>query len=284
MDGHSSEISVEAYQGTNFFYAGIQPDGFQVICEKAFCYVEPLLIVVEKGMKTLDAKLIPVLEEKYGPKWWPVQYPEEISKDPFKNLILTVLSQNTSEVNCIRAYKGLSARFEVKPEILAQAKETDIRETIRSGGLYNVKAKRIKEVSKAVLERFGGDIASILSLPKEEARKRLMELPGIGPKTADVLLTSRHGYGQVFVVDTHMDRIAKRLGLVKPDAKYEEIQEALRNFIPWDKGERVGGLFWLLAKYTCRAQNPKCYECPLTEICEYRNKTKQGQREGYRTL
>jgi len=99
-----------------------------------------------------------------------------------------------------------------------------------------------------------------------------MELPGIGPKTADVLLASRHGYKQVFVVDTHMDRIAKRLGLVKADAKYEEIQLALKNFIPWDKGERVGGLFWLLAKYTCRAQNPKCSECLIIETCDYGKK------------
>jgi endonuclease-3 len=231
-------------------------------------------------MKTLDVKLIPILEEKYGSKWWPVRYPEEVSRDPFKNLILTVLSQNTSEVNCIRAYKGLSARFEVKPEILACAEEAEIREAIRSGGLYNVKAKRIKEISKAVLEKFGGNLTSILSLPKEEARTKFMELPGIGPKTADVLLASRHGYGQVFVVDTHMDRIAKRLGLVKPDANYEEIQAALKNFIPWDRGERVGGLFWLLAKYTCRAQNPRCHECPLVDICDYgQNRTRSKKRK-----
>jgi endonuclease-3 len=229
-------------------------------------------------LKTLDAKLIPKLEEKYGPKWWPVQYPEEISKDPFKNLILTVLSQNTSEANCIRAYKGLSAKFEVKPEVLASAKEAEIREAIRSGGLYNVKAKRIKLLSKAVLEKFDGNLTPILALPKQEARNKFMELPGIGPKTADVLLANRHGYSQVFVVDTHMDRIAKRLGLVKPDAKYEEIQSALRSFIPWDKGERVGGLFWLLAKYTCRAQNPKCFECLLIEICDYGRKTSSRRR------
>ena len=223
-------------------------------------------------MKTLDLKLIAQLEEKYGPKWWPVQYPEETSKDPFKNLIITVLSQNTSEANCVRAYKGLAAKFEVKPYVLAHAKEADIREAIRSGGLYNVKAKRIKELSRAVLEKFGGNLASVLALPKKEAREKLMELPGIGPKTADVLLTSRHGYSQVFVVDTHMNRIAKRLGLVKRDAKYEEIQMALKNFIPWDKGERVGGLFWLLAKYTCKAQNPRCSECPIIGICDYGKK------------
>jgi len=223
-------------------------------------------------LKTLDPKLIPKLEEIYGPKWWPVQYPEEVSKDPFKNLIITVLSQNTSEANCVRAYKGLAAKFEVKPELLARAKEADIREAIRSGGLYNVKAKRIKELSKAVLEKLGGNLSWVLALPKDEAREKFMELPGIGPKTADVLLANQHGYSQVFVVDTHMDRIAKRLGLVKPDAKYEEIQHALQSFIPWNKGERVGGLFWLLAKYTCMAQRPKCSECLIIEVCDYGKK------------
>lgn len=225
-------------------------------------------------MKTLDSKLIPRLEEKYGPKWWPVEYPEETSRDPFKNLIITVLSQNTSEANCVRAYKGLTLKFLVKPDVLAEAKEADIKKAIKSGGLYNVKAKRIKELSRVVLEKFGGNLALVLALPKKEAREKLMTLPGIGPKTADVLLASRHGYSQVFVVDTHMDRIAKRLGLVKPNAKYEEIQSALKRFIPWEKGERVGGLFWLLAKYTCRAENPKCSECLLIETCDYGSQTR----------
>lgn len=225
-------------------------------------------------MKTLDSKLIPILEEKYGPYWWPVEYPKEVATDPFKNLIITVLSQNTSEANCVRAYKGLAARFEIKPETLASADQDEIKEAIRSGGLYNVKSKRIKELSKAVLEKFGGDISPVLSLPKEEAKKKFMELPGIGTKTADVLLASHHGYAEVTVVDTHMDRIAKRLGLVKPNAKYDDIQKALNDFIPWDKGERVGGLLWLLAKYTCRAPVPKCHECPLINLCDYENKTK----------
>jgi len=226
-------------------------------------------------MKKLDPKYIPILEEKYGKYWWPVDYPEETSKDPFKNLIITVLSQNTSEINCVRAYKGLSAKFKVTPQVLAKAELKDIKEAIRSGGLYNVKSKRIKELSKVVLEKFGGDISSILALPKEKARKKLMELPGIGKKTADVLLAQKHSYTEVMVIDTHMDRISKRLGLVKADAKYEEIQKALKIFIPWEKGERTGGLFWLLAKYTCRAQNPKCSECPIAELCDYGSRSRK---------
>jgi endonuclease-3 len=226
-------------------------------------------------MKFLDPKYIPILEETYGRYWWPVEYPEEVSTDPFKNLIITVLSQNTSEINCVRAYKGLTTKFEVKPEVLAKAKIEDIKEAIRSGGLYNVKSKRIKELSQAILEKFGGDVSSVLALPKEQARLKLMELPGIGKKTADVLLASKHSYAEVMVVDTHMERIAKRLGLVRPDAKYEDIQKALKAFIPWKKGERTGGLLWLLAKYTCRAQNPKCPECPIIELCDYGSKNKK---------
>ena len=96
-----------------------------------------------------------------------------------------------------------------------------------------------------------------------------MELPGIGKKTADVLLAHQHSYKEVTVVDTHMDRLAKRLGLVEPNARYEEIQKALEDFIPYEKRERVSGLLWLLAKYTCKAQNPRCQECPIIEECDH---------------
>ena len=226
-------------------------------------------------MRTLDPKLIPLLEEKYGPYWWPVDYPEEVTTDPFKNLIITVLSQNTSEANCVRAYRGLAARFEITPETLAHADQDEIKEAIRSGGLYNIKSKRIKDLSKVVLEKLGGDIGSILALPREEAKERFMKLPGIGAKTADVLLAGRHGYAEVTVVDTHMERIAKRLGLASQNAKYDEIQQALHEFIPHDQGERVSGLFWLLAKYTCKAPAPKCLECPIVHLCAYEHKTRK---------
>lgn len=221
-------------------------------------------------MKVLDPNLKSGLEEKYGHLWWPEDmYPEDLSSDPFKHLIITVLSQNTSEVNCIRAYKGLAAKLEITPDALVRASQEEIKEAIRRGGLYNVKSKRIKELSKAIIERFGGDVTSILSLPKNEAKEKLMELPGIGNKTADVLLTDRYTYKKVIPIDTHYDRLAKRLGLVKQNAKYNEIQKALTAFIPEEGRDRTAGLLWLLAKYTCRANNPKCTECLLNPFCPY---------------
>jgi len=227
-------------------------------------------------MKRLDPELILILEEKYGSYWWPADmYPEDSSSDPFKHLIITVLSQNTSEGNCIRAYRGLAAEFKITPEALARAEKEKIKEAIRSGGLYNIKSRRIKELSRVVLEKFGGEIAQVLSLPKEEAKKNLTKLPGIGNKTADVLLTSRYGYREVLPIDTHYDRLAKRLGLVKPDAQYHEIQTALFEFIPKrERRDRVAGLLWLLAKHTCRATKPRCYECPIVELCEHRDKSR----------
>lgn len=211
------------------------------------------------------------MEEKYGKFWWSEDFYPDLSKDPFKSLVLTVLSQNTSEINCIRAYKGLAAKFEVTPESLAKASLNELKEAIRSGGLFNIKAKRIKDLARAVIEKFGGDLNPILEQPKEKARERLMELPGIGPKTADVLLTDRYSYREVLPVDTHYDRIAKRLGLVKSDAGYDEVQGALMGFVPRGN-ERASGLLWLLTKHTCRAQNPKCYECPILSLCDYEEK------------
>lgn len=233
--------------------------------------------VNEVKVKPLDPKLIDFLEKKYGLLWGTI-WPEEYSfKDPFKNLIITVLSQNTSEANCIRAYDGLSAKFDITPYILAGADQSEIKEAIRSGGLYNIKAKRIKELSKAVLEKFRGDLATLLLLPKEEAKEKLMELPGIGNKTADVLLTSRYSYQKVIPVDTHFERVTKRIGLVASDADYDAVQKALVHFLPEEKRARLSGLMWLLAKNTCRARNPKCYECPLTSLCEY--KTRKGVKK-----
>ena len=225
-------------------------------------------------MSTLDPTLVPTLEAKYGPFWWPENmYPEDLSSNPFKHIVITVLSQNTSEVNCIRAYKGLSAKFEITPETLARADQEELKEAIRSGGLYNVKSKRIQELSKLVLEKFGGDVTPIFSLPKRRAKEKLMELPGIGKKTADVLLTDYNTYKVVIPIDTHYDRLAKRLGLVEQDAKYDEIQKALTDFIPEERRDRTAGLLWLLAKHTCKARTPKCYECPLNQLCLYEMKT-----------
>ncbi|MEM3506421.1 MAG: endonuclease III [Candidatus Bathyarchaeia archaeon] len=227
-------------------------------------------------IKKFPKELIEIIEKNYRKYWWSKDQEEkfkEISKDPFKNLIFTILSQNTSSENTYKAYSSLSSKFSIDPYTLAKAKEEEICKSIKPGGLYRIKAKRIKEVSSYILEKFNGNLRKIFSFPKEVVKNILKQMPGVGDKTADVLLSSIHGYKENFVVDTHMSRIAKRLGLVSKNASYEEIQKSLKEFIPWDdipshKWDRFVSLFWLLAKHTCKAKSPKCKECILAKICD----------------
>jgi len=224
--------------------------------------------------KKMPADILPALEKNYARYWWEDSEDyEEAMKDPFKNLIFTLLSQNTSSENTRRAYRGLKSNFTIEPQQLLNADEEEISRVIRPGGLHRIKAKRIKQISRYVMEEFNGDLSWVFTMPKESVRERIIKIPGIGYKTADVLLSSIHGQREAFVVDTHMARIAKRLGIVDKKAGYGEIQEKLKQFFPWEaipkeKGERFVGLFWLLAKHTCSARKPKCDKCILNEICD----------------
>lgn len=209
------------------------------------------------------------LKKRYA-KLWPWPDESEFDEDPFKKLIITVLSQNTSDVNTGLAYKGLSSKFKIEPHTLANADVREIRNAIKHGGLQNVKSRKIKEISKYVLENFNSDISFLLKLPKEEARERLKKIPGVGDKTADVMLTSTYGYKEVIPIDTHMNRISKRLGLVDENADYDEIQKALLGFVPKEFREKGFGYLWLLAKHTCKSQNPDCDSCLFLDICKYR--------------
>lgn len=224
----------------------------------------------------LPPELLPELESRYGRYWWredgELNY-QEISRNPFTNVVFTVLSQNTSSGNTRRAYLSLSRNFSVDPYTLSRADPERLSDALRPGGLQNVKARRLIELSKFVVEKLGGDLGRILDMPKERLRERLKDLPGVGDKTADVLLTSLFGHKEYLVVDTHMMRIAKRLGLAREKASYQEIQRALKDFLPLEslteeEQERLSGLFWLMAKHTCDAKKPKCLDCPLSGICK----------------
>jgi len=219
-----------------------------------------------------------LLEQKYSKYWWSPEEEEVYKKavsNPFTNIVFTILSQNTSSKNTMRAYISLSKRIKITPENLSKLKEENVAEAIKPGGLHRIKAKRLINLAKTIIKEWKGDMSWVYRTPKNELRKYLVEINGIGDKTADVLLSSIYGKREAFVVDTHMRRIAIRLGLVTKNAKYGEIQDALTRFLPWkgmDNEERLAGLFWMLARNTCTARNPKCYECILSEICEYPHK------------
>jgi endonuclease-3 len=227
----------------------------------------------KKIPKKFPRDKIGLLEEKYSKYWWSSEDEnlyQDAMADPFKNIVFTILSQNTTNKNTMRAYVSLVKTIDITPEVLSKSNQGKIAKALKPGGLQNLKAKRLINLGKTVMERWNGDMSWIYKVAKDELRKSLMEINGVGDKTADVMLTSLYGEREAFVVDTHMRRIAIRLGLVGEKAGYNKIQLALTDFLPWDElgEERLAGLFWLFAKYTCDARKPRCYECILNDICE----------------
>jgi endonuclease-3 len=194
------------------------------------------------------------------PKWVKSQ------RDPFETLIVTIISQNTADRNTARAFENLSKRFEITPEVLANAETSQIEECLRVGGLYKNKAKTIRQVSRIILEKFHGSLQPILSLPIDEARSVLMQLPGIGPKTADVVLLFSAKQPTI-PVDTHVNRVSKRLGFAPANGSYEDVRQSLQKL--YDPRDYLAVHVLLIAhgRRFCRARHPLCDECPVNMYC-----------------
>ncbi len=189
-----------------------------------------------------------------------------IESDPFKVLIRTIISQSTAEINTRRAYQNLSARLSITPRALANADMEEIEEALKVAGLYRNRSKVIKKVSSLILEKFNGSLDFIYSLPLDESRKRLMSLPGVGSKTADIVLLFC-GRRPVLPVDTHVDRVSKRLGLVPLEAGYEETRKSLQELYDPKEYFEVHMLFIALGRKYCRALKPLHAMCPVVRLC-----------------
>ena len=201
---------------------------------------------------------------------------------PFERLVSTILSQNTSRDATIKGFENLRKRFHITPEVLARAKVEDIKECIRPSGLYNIKAPRIREVARIILEEYGGNLNNLARLDLDTARERLLRIPGVGFKTADVFLSLVYERG-TFAVDTHISRIAKRWKMVRGNPGYEEIRSAFEALIVQGKRRRTHLALIEFGREICKARGPRCNTCPVYAECEWEGK---GESEGgaYRFL
>jgi endonuclease-3 len=197
------------------------------------------------------------------PKW------TKAKNDPFETLIRTIISQNTSDRNTAKAFKNLSNKFEIKPEALANAENSNIEEAVKTSGLYRSKTKTIKQVSKIILEEFHGSVQQILALPFEEARKTFIQMPGIGPKTADVALLFCKGQPTI-PVDTHVNRVSKRLGFAPANGNYEAVRTSLQSLYDPSDYLAVHTLLIAHGRRYCKARQPLCTECPVNHYCPSR--------------
>ena len=192
----------------------------------------------------------------------PVNEPHE---DPVHELVLTILSQNTSDTNRDVAYAGLRARFRSWAEV-RDAPVADLEEAIRPGGLAPTKAPRIQNVLREIGDPI--DLEWLREAPREEAVGYLTGLPGVGRKTAACVMIFSFDRPEV-PVDTHVYRLGTRLGLFHPKASFEEAHDEMRAITPPEDAYELHVNLITHGRTTCRPARPRCPECVLRRMCPY---------------
>jgi endonuclease-3 len=182
----------------------------------------------------------------------------------FELLVAVVLSAQATDVSVNKATAKLFAVANT-PEAMLGLGEKGLKRYIRTIGLYNSKAKNIIATCRILIGEHDGRVP--------ESREALEALPGVGRKTANVILNTAFGHPTI-AVDTHIFRVANRTALA-PGRNVGEVEQGLLKFTPDEY--KLNAHHWLIlhGRYVCKAQKPLCYACPIEELCEYRPKTKQ---------
>lgn len=203
-------------------------------------------------------KIVEILNRKYKIISW--------KEEPFRALITTVLSQRTKDQVTEKTSDQLFKVANTPKKILKLTKKR-IEKLIYPTGFYRQKARRIRQICGILLEKHGGKVPG--------TREELMQLPGVGAKTASIVLAYSFGVPTI-AVDTHVNRISQRLGFVPRGYKPEKTQEVLERLIPKRLHILVNHLFVTFGQDTCVPIRPKCHICPVVKLCPYENKNLIG--------
>jgi endonuclease III len=212
-------------------------------------------------MTNLTTSILKTLKKEYSLK------KNRSHGDGISELILTILSQNTADRNSGQAFANLLTQFNNWDQVL-HADIRQIKKQIQIGGMSNTKSKTIKKVLNIVKKQNANyDLSFLKKMKRKDALDWLINLPGVGSKTASCVLL--FAYGIPFIpVDTHVERIAKRIGLVKNKLNYNEVQNELESMME----KREYGLFHLSfiehGRKICNAKKPICSNCPINKLCK----------------
>jgi len=210
------------------------------------------------GAEYQATKVLRLLAATYGTSPWNWH----TRQAPFKVLIGTVLSQRTRDEQTDTAARALFSRYP-SPEALASAPMGEIERLIRPVNYYRTKAKRVQEIASILAERYGGRTPETID--------ELMALPGVGRKTASCVIV--YGFRRAALpVDTHVHRIANRIGLVRTRSP-EETERALMDVLPESHLMLCNELLVKHGQTLCRPRGPRCPECPVVETCAYASRT-----------
>lgn len=203
-------------------------------------------------MMTTD-EILDILEEEF-----PNAHCELLHHNAFELIVAVALSAQTTDEAVNKVTPGLFEAFPT-PQAMADADLLDIEAKIRRIGLYHNKAKSIQNLSKSLLEQFHGEVP--------ESMKDLTSLAGVGRKTANVVRSVWFDIPSV-AVDTHVERISKRLGLAKVQDSVEVVEEKLKRKIKRERWNRAHHLFIFFGRYHCTARSPKCEGCAFASFCK----------------
>ena len=210
-----------------------------------------------------------------------VQYGEpehSVSRPPIDELVMTILSQHTSDINTERAFSSLKATFP-SWDAVVNTSDAAVADAIRVGGLANVKATRIRRVLQDVRERSGSyDLSFLADVPLDDARAWLTDLYGVGPKTASCVLLFSLNRAAI-PVDTHVHRVTLRLGLIPKRTSADRAHELLEATIPVDDTYAAHMLFIKHGRATCVARCPRCARCVLVQCCPAARAFLSGEQE-----
>ncbi len=187
---------------------------------------------------------------------------------PVDELVLTILSQNTADVNSDRAFRALKNAYSSWDDVLAAPAE-DIAEVIRSSGFYRIKAERIKAALGEIMRRVGKlDLSLLKDMDVQEAKAWLTSLYGVGPKTAAIVLLFSFGM-PVLPVDTHVWRVSKRLGLIDNRTTREKAHTLLEELLPQSCILSLNQHLVKHGREVCTSRRPHCDVCFLRRTCDY---------------
>jgi endonuclease-3 len=194
------------------------------------------------------------------------------STNVYQLLVAVVLSAQATDASVNIATRDLFKRVKTPAQMLNFGEDA-FRDTIKTIGLFNTKAKNVIALSQALIDRFGGQVP--------RTREELQSLPGVGRKTANVVLNTAFGE-ETFAVDTHVFRVSNRTGLA-PGKNVDEVEAKLEKIVP--QPFRRDAHHWLIlhGRYTCKARLPECWRCPVVDLCRYKPKTPAPSAKPART-
>lgn len=197
---------------------------------------------------------------RYGPQhWWPAQSPLEV-------VVGAVLTQHTSWKNVARAIENLREAGVLEARRLYGLPREELEELIRPAGSFRVKAQRLRNVLRLLVEEYEGSLEKMFAAPLDQLRQELLAINGVGPETADSILLYA-GRLPTFVVDTYTHRVLKRHGWIEPEADDQALKDHVESSLEYDPAllNELHALLVRVGNQHCR-KTPRCEDCPLVEL------------------